>query len=589
MLTRTAVTAAALAAATSVRAAEVWTAPATEKIRPSAAARLSSSARISAAGNEFEAFQVVVTGAAANVRASASPLAGPGGAVPVRLYREDLIDVRTPSALDGGTGAWPDALVPEVDEVVGEARRAFPFSVAAGQSRAVWAEVHVPPGAAPGEYAGAVKVTWDGGQASVPVALTVWPFSLPSTASLKSAFGLSYGTLQAAHAVAGDGLSALRSRYGALALDHRVTLSKIDDGNPDLSHFSSFYGAQLDGFARTALQGARLTALEFVGRSAYGAWADWFDGRGWGDRLFQYTCDEPPLTCAWADIPARAATARAATPPLRTLVTTSIDEANAHGVTSSIDVMVPVVNFMDDKPGRARSGDQRGKYETFLAGSPRREVWLYQSCMSHGCGGTVNMGSPTDDDHYYTGWPSYMIDAAASRNRAMQWLAFKYRASGELYYETAMAFSHDPWANQWDFSGNGDGTLFYPGTVARIGGKTDVPVASIRLKLIREGMEDYEYLRLLADAGDEGFAREVVDGLFPNAYATEVSPDALMAAREKLAQRIVSKGLAGEAPGPGPGPGLELPPDRGSRGCATGGGAGLLALAALAWLARRRR
>ncbi len=33
----------------------------------------------------------------------------------------------------------------------------------------------------------------------MPVSLTVWPFTLPSTASLKSAFGLSYGTLVTAH------------------------------------------------------------------------------------------------------------------------------------------------------------------------------------------------------------------------------------------------------------------------------------------------------------------------------------------------------------------------------------------------------
>ena len=45
-------------------------------------------------------------------------------------------------------------------------------------------------------------------------------------------------------------------------------------------------------------------------------------------------------------------------------------------------------------------------------------------------------------------------------------------------------------------------------------------------------MEDYEYLKLLADAGDEAFAQRIAGALFPNAYATEVAP-ALMAAREE--------------------------------------------------------
>ena len=66
---------------------------------------------------------------------------------------------------------------------------------------------------------------------------------------------------------------------------------------------------------------------------------------------------------------------------------------------------------------------------------------MYQSCMSHGCGGTVNMGSPSESDRYFTGWPSYMIDASAVRNRAMEWISFLEGATGELYWESAFAFA----------------------------------------------------------------------------------------------------------------------------------------------------
>jgi uncharacterized protein (TIGR03382 family) len=223
--------------------------------------------------------------------------------------------------------------------------------------------------------------------------------------------------------------------------------------------------------------------------------------------------------------------------------------------------------------------------------------------MSHGCGGTVNMGSPSEADREYTGWPSYVIDASAVRNRAMQWLAFRYDLSGELYYETTMAYGHDPWTNQWDFSGNGDGTLFYPGTPARIGGTTQIPVASLRLAMIREGMEDYEYLKLVSDLGDPAFARATADALFPRAFETEKSPEALMAARAKLAARIAA--LSGGAPPPvvvdpppggggDPVPPAEPPlPAPGAApegaGCSQGAG-GLAAVAGLALgLLRRRR
>jgi hypothetical protein len=121
----------------------------------------------------------------------------------------------------------------------------------------------------------------------------------------------------------------------------------------------------------------------------------------------------------------------------------------------------------------------------------------------------------------------------------MQWLLFRYRASGELYWDTTFAYFGDAWTSQWAFDGNGDGTLFYPGTPARIGGTTDVPVASIRLKMIREGMEDYEYLKL-ASQRDRVKAMEIANGLFPTASSTDVPPQALMNARRALVEVILA-------------------------------------------------
>jgi uncharacterized protein (TIGR03382 family) len=586
-------------------AVQVWTASSLEKIRPATAARAAGEVSISAARNEHEAFQVVVTGPAAGVRAAASDLAGPAAITGLRLYRAALIDLRNASALDGGTGPWPDALVPDVDEFVGERRNAFPFDVPAGESRAIWVEVHVPRSAPAGTYRGDVRVTWSGGEARVPVSLRVWPFSLPSTASLKSAFGFSWTGIPAAHGLsAGDAFSRLRARYGELGLDHRVSLSHVDVGDASPDNMARYFGAALDGTAPGSLEGAKLTSFELMGSAA--SWSPFFATRGWSDQLFQYTCDEPPLTCQWADIPNRARTARAASPAVRTLVTTTIQEADAHGVTSSIDILVPVINYLDDKDGAsAFEGDQRSTYDAFLAGAPARELWTYQSCMSHGCGGTVSFGNPSASDRYFTGWPSYMIDASAVRNRAMQWLAFRYRVTGELYFETVMAYSHDPWNDQWDFSGNGDGTLFYPGTPAKIGGATHVPVSSIRLEEIREGMEDYEYLKLVSDLGDPALARSVAAGLFPKPYATEVAPERLLEARARLAARIVelSGGSDPETPpggdpgtdpgsgGPGTDPGSTPTTPSSAGGCSTGGPGpgGLVALLAPLALALRRR
>jgi glycosyl hydrolase family 123 len=582
-------------------AAEAWVASATEKIRPNAPARAQGEARVAAARNEFEAFQVVVTGPARQVSARVSGLEG----LDAKLSRVEYISLAQPSAADGAPGRWPDALVPDVDEVVGEKRNAFPFDVAAGESRAIWVEVHVPAGAPAGAVKGQVTVTTAAGEAAIPVTVEVRDFELPSTSSLRTSFGLSYGVVAAAHGVSGEADAQLRARYGQLALDHRLSLTGLnDDGyHADMSHFDRFYGPLVEGSAPTRLAGARLTSVKYVGGRTsvdeHAVWAKHAREKGWFDRLFDYTCDEPPLTCAWSDIPARAGAAHQADPEFRTLVTTQLQDAEDHGVAKDIDIVVPVVNWMNDRPGNEFSGDQRPRYDAFLGAGSTHELWLYQSCMSHGCGGTVNIGSPSENDLYFTGWPSYMIDASAARNRAMEWISFLERASGELYWETGNAFRADPWASQWDFSGNGDGTLFYPGTPARIGGQTHIPVASIRVKMIREGMEDYEYLKALSDAGDPELARQIAREVFPNAWSTDVAPEKIEDARARIAARIVEL-RGGQAPAAAPAagsPGADAgavalgaaaSPAAGG-GCGSAGGLGAGALLALPLLLARVR
>ena len=341
------------------------------------------------------------------------------------------------------------------------------------------------------------------------------------------------------------GILGVRARYAQLALDHRVSLSGMaDDGqHTDLGHFDRFYEPLVDGTAPTRLQGAKLTTVKFIGNPSsvddQRAWAQHARERGWMDRLFQYTCDEPELTCRWGDIGARAAAAHAADPEFRTLVTTTIQEADASGTTSVIDRLVPVINFMDDKAGLPYAGDQRPWYDPFLS-DPSRELWMYQSCMSHDCGGAAG---------WATGWPTYVIDASAVRNRAMQWMLYRYGATGELYYETgyALATKRDAWTDQWAYTGNGDGTLFYPGTVAKIGGRTPIPIASIRLKMIREGMEDYEYLKLLSDVGDPALAQQIASQLFPHAYQSDGKTGPAFFLDDFTAKRNLSLSFVGDA------------------------------------------
>src|SRR5207302_7812914 len=124
---------------------------------------------------------------------------------------------------------WPDALVPDVDPIAGEKRNAFPFDVPAGESRAVLVDIHVPTGIPAGAYHGTLHVT-GGAQADVAVTLTVWDFDLPSTATLKSAFGMAWNGPCMGHGDGGCGNLAaeqdLRARYLQAALDNRISISQ---------------------------------------------------------------------------------------------------------------------------------------------------------------------------------------------------------------------------------------------------------------------------------------------------------------------------------------------------------------------------
>jgi Domain of unknown function (DUF4091) len=612
----------------------VWTEGPLLKVMPSAQAKNSASARITAARNEFESFQIAIRSdsAVSNVRATASALTGPGGAaIPssnVRLYRQALMDVYTPSGSAGARGRFPDALIPDVDEFDGEKRNAFPFNVPASEARAIWVDILVPMEARAGVYSGSIHVTGDGLDVTVPVELEVLGFTLPSTPSLTTAFRAWPGRICVQHTDRPDcwgheAATELLMKYARLGLNHRLTFSNVfvlphsmtdetmlGKHGDDWSVFDATFGKLLDGTAETMLPGAKLTSVEYAWRltaEALEAYTEHAREKGFFDRVFDYTADEPSYTGTWHEIAPRSAFIRANSPGMRTLSTSNITETAERGLVDSLDILVPVVNHMDAPRGQY-SGNQRQRYDSFIENGG--EMWMYQSCMSHGCSfGGSEEGAV---------WPSYMIDVPAPRNRAMQWADFAYGATGELYYETVLTYDWRPWESQFSFSGNGDGTLLYPGKPDKIGGTTQVPVASLRLKHIRDGVEDYEYLAMLVKLGDAEFAHKLARDVIPAAHRISDDPDVILEARRAAGRRIAelsappapappvtppstpgtpgtpSPGTPTPKPGnnPGTSPGVSPPSaDAEVSGCsAVGSGgfaaAGLLALALL--LASRR-
>lgn len=550
-----------------------WTTHALIKVRPHDAAPrdASQSVALRAARNEFEPFQVVLQtngGVVEDVDVAAGDLAGPGGATiagrHITVYLERYINLAKPSSVEGAAGEWPDALIPRVDRYFGEKRNAFPFRLEPGRNQPVWVDVYVPERTPLGLYTGQMKLLVKGVvEAAIPIKLQVWDFSLPSTSSLPNSFGFNGAMALKEHLgryTNDSDLLRITQVYAKAALLHRISIHGGSMAPPrmgesqriDWSNYEKEMGPFIEGKVLGAddpLPGARLTAMEARlpselpddARVAYLAqWVEHHHRKGWQPRLFYYLWDEPNEQLF--NKVAQLGRVSHRVPGIRNLVTVALTPR----LQSVTDIWVPLINCFENKPGfppycpetvprEAYDGEQR-------AG---KNVWWYQSCASHGCN--------TTGGEYFRGWPSYMIDVGAISNRIAQWLAWKYKIEGELYFNMDEAYLRKP--NPWEdvalFGGNGDGTLLYPGKPAVVGGSSDIPIESIRLKLIREGLEDYEYLALCARRGLSEFAQHTADALAPRLYRWDTHPEALYAARAKLGERLSRQDPAAQDSPPG--------------------------------------
>ena len=541
------------------------------------------SADLVAARNEFESFQVAIEGGAGrdNVRMSLAGdgLAGPGGArIPasdLTVYREAPYHVTFASDGEGEPGDWYDALIPERDPYYGEDRNAFPYDIAAGGKLVAWVDVLVPIDAPAGAYAGHLRVTEDGGPAlaRIPIRLRVLDYTMPSTSSLRSLFLSTKEDVPGEPCIAHDGFDCdpddergwlLHYLYSRAGLENRLTVANPSpirtpefDDPAQRRLFHRFVDPLLDG-AVTAPPGTGLQDMRLLGAGLTTVWdglhqdcfgpclAGWerlLGKRIFAERFVDYLCDEPGDEAeAWAECASRAADVGSGVP---LLVTSTIANAAAAGATAYVDDLVAAVNEMAPED----AGDQRPSYDDFLAAGPGRELWLYTSCDGHGCGPEGYCTSPESPSPETDGRPGYMIDEPASQARAMGWIAYEYDVDGELYYGSTWSLD-TAWRNQCIFGGNGEGNLFYPGRPqgypgspdSAIGGTTDIPIESIRLKRIRDGREDYEYLAALESRGLGDRAREVTEGLLGDrdvaVRGATFSQDALDQARCELAELL---------------------------------------------------
>lgn len=536
---------------------KVWSATDTRRILRDAPAGKSREVRLSAARNEWESFQILLRSDAPVKGVTVVPgdLSGPDGALlraaDARLFRQHQLHLTVATWRNTAfkPGWYPDPLIPFRHPQTGEALRgaqfsAAPFDLPAGETHGFWIDVHVPPGAKAGVYKGTYRVTAEGGKAvEIAVTLTAWDFELPRVSTLRTALGSPAGRMRGYYsqrAKAGKekapaDWAAVDAQCAELLTRHRINAtpppgSLVPQAQPD----GSFHipKEQVDAF-RAFVDRYHVNAFMAPHprsavkdpekeRDKLRAWLKSWDAAAKeldrpGVLFYTYLKDEPNKEEEYHYVQKWGRAVCSAKSALKVLVVeqTWTQDEKWGDLYGCIDIWCPLFSLF--RPESAAKRQALGE-----------TLWTYTALCQR---------EPT---------PWWHIDYPLLHYRVPAWIAWRYRIRGLLYWG-GMSFWRqvdDPWTDpktldrRKDGKGpmwNGEGTLVYPGRAVGYDGIA----SSLRLKALRDAIEDYEYLAICERRGLAAEAEKIILPLAGSWFQWEKDPAAYEAARAKLAELIL--------------------------------------------------
>ncbi len=509
----------------------LWTTPPSERVFKDSTvpADSGSGVKVYAAKNEFEPFQVVVKPAASgNVAVNIGDF---GGGITSEIYQVKYVNITTTSDSLGRTGPNPDPLWPLA--------KGATVALVAGENTSFWFSLSVPATTPTGDYTTNVTL----GGVTIPVTLHVFNFAIPNELHVQSQMNFSYQTFLSSYSVPGTGdeywdyVDGIKQFF----MDHRLTpISTLwpggltgggsfarpfigyDCASHTFNDTDGVWGFELladrylggtgllDGQFTTPFNGGvgfpMWTAAGFSSNdssvdqrpnpfcgiarsssdwlqnptSAYNqAWfayvaalQNYLGAQGYLDTAYHYFANEPQDQADYNAVAWYSRYSHQAAPNLKLMVSEGAkpeiyDQTGAH-----IDIWMPVLNEYNPTVSQARLRDHG------------EETWIY---FLHGTR------------------PPYFnpitIDHPGLEGKFTGWFLWKYRARGIAYY-SINDWGANPWTNPAEYGQNGNTFMLYPPSESN----TDIPygsnghrlVPSIRLEMLRDGFEDYEYLYVLA-------------------------------------------------------------------------------------------
>jgi len=490
--------------------AEMWVESSTRWVLADAEppANPSCTSLLYAARGEWESFQLCLCSSHPldGVRVEATPLTGLHGSIPasqIHLYRAFHLQVgNTHQPYTTGPGWYPDILVPFTNPETGQdltgPMDANPFNLQADRTEVVWVEVRVPMDAVPGWYRGYLVVTAGQAAALVEIKLKVWNLTLPEHTTLQSSFWLDEEQITRIYDIDLEQnpapLYALCRQYYEFMLEHNLMPAQIldaspgylEDGTPDFSWqapgLNVNFSEAIEHYLELGLNCYEIPLGNYTFDDPFGADRDrvkkyvqgfqnWFEDRGLGDYPFAYIIDEPMsaqdyhVSRLWGDL------LHEADPDFRFLLTEqpTPEDPSWGSLVGYVDIWSPQSVEIDEE-------EVQVLLERVAAGE---EIWPYTAVR-------------------YPGTISWGLDVPLTSYHLIPWLSALLNGTGILYWVVNYWNEVDDPLNQtpywWTPSFPCSGVLLYPGLSSRVG--FDGPLPSLRLKVLRDGIEDYEYLRM---------------------------------------------------------------------------------------------
>lgn len=499
----------------------LWTCPPTERVFKNSAipADTENMIKVYAAKNETEPFILVIKpkkDLKVNVKISDF-----NSEIKTEIFQVKYVNIKKATDNIGKTGDYPDPLMPIENNTS--------IDLKAEINTAIWFSVSTTDKTPKGDHKATITV----GNATVEVKLHVFNFAVPEEIHVKSQMNLNHQVILSKYGVTGTGENYWNyvDKIKQIFIDHRLTPKnplwsggltsggapyidydcnstfKDNDGIWGFEHpankylkgdgfnngvgFPSFMAMTFKNNDASADQrpdkfcDISRSASDWVGAAATTSYnkkwfqyvkaiQDYLSKLGYLDKAYYYFANEPQDQTDYDAVAWYSQELKKAAPSLKLMVSEGAKPEiynNAKYKGAKIDIWLPVLNQYDPEIAHERLSKNN------------EETWIY---FLHGTR------------------PPYFnpitLDHPGIESKLTGWFIWKYRIRGIAYY-AMNDWSKNPWTDPMTDGHNGDLFMFYPPSEKNenisYGANNHRFVPSIRFELMRDGLEDYEYLYTL--------------------------------------------------------------------------------------------